>query len=81
MSASRLDITVCPIPADAITTTDSVVTARMAQRGFPRGTGGRAGRRDGCGRRCGAGWGRGDRGGVGKGTPPDDGRTWDPEAP
>ncbi len=82
MSASRLLITACPMPAEARTTTDSVVTARRAQRGFRRGTGG-AGLRgarpgEGCGRRRGAAVVRGDRGGVGKGIPPDGGRTWDP---
>ncbi|GHD15257.1 hypothetical protein GCM10010313_42670 [Streptomyces violarus] len=60
-----------------------MVTARMPQRGFPRRTGGaglRGCRREegGCGRRCGAAVVREDRGGVGKRTPPDDGRTWDP---
>ncbi|WP_244207100.1 hypothetical protein [Streptomyces swartbergensis] len=58
-----------------------MVTTRMPQRGFRRRTGG-AGLREacpgeGCGRGCGAAVDRGDRGGVGKETPPDDSRTWD----
>ncbi|GHE69827.1 hypothetical protein GCM10014715_24550 [Streptomyces spiralis] len=73
MPTSRLETTACPIPAEASTTTDSVVAARMAQRGLRRGTGaygtpsGRCGtaacrdpRRDrAAGRDCGD-----DRGGV-----------------
>ncbi|GAA0638571.1 hypothetical protein GCM10009535_13930 [Streptomyces thermocarboxydovorans] len=55
-----------PMPAEASTTTESVVTARIAQRGLRR-AGGRAARCGGCGRRCGAGRGRGERGGVDKG--------------
>ncbi|GGW36152.1 hypothetical protein GCM10010350_19520 [Streptomyces galilaeus] len=57
---SRLLIRVWPIPAEASTTTDSVMVARMAQRGRFLGAG-RTGRR-----RAGRG-GReaGDRGGVG----------------
>ncbi|MFB7933049.1 hypothetical protein ACFC4C_28500 [Streptomyces sp. NPDC056039] len=59
------------------------MSARMPQRGFRRRTGGAGlrGRRPeegGCGRRCEAVVVRGDRDGVGKRTPPDDGRTWDP---
>ncbi|GHF77193.1 hypothetical protein GCM10018783_54180 [Streptomyces griseosporeus] len=65
MSASRLLSTEWPIPAEASTATDSVVTTRMAQRGFPRGAGGRDGRPDGCERRCGR---SGERGGVGTGN-------------
>ncbi|GAB1329273.1 hypothetical protein ACE1SV_36120 [Streptomyces sennicomposti] len=56
MSASRLETTACPIPAEASSTTDRVVAARMAQRGLRRGTGAKgswAGRGDG---------GRGGRG-------------------
>ncbi|GGM05288.1 hypothetical protein GCM10010129_56100 [Streptomyces fumigatiscleroticus] len=77
MSDSRLLITACPIPAEASTTTDSVVTARTAQRGFFRRTGGRGTAPDGRGRRrCGGGpprplgaggLGERERGGVGKG--------------
>ncbi|GAA5211659.1 hypothetical protein GCM10023323_44200 [Streptomyces thinghirensis] len=78
MSESRLESTACPIPAEASTTTDRAVTARMAQRGFFRRTGGLGGRREGRGPpRCGGGPPRGDaagtrgeRGGVGKVTPP-----------
>ncbi|MFC9508022.1 hypothetical protein [Streptomyces sp. NPDC057002] len=60
-----------------------MVSARMPQRGFRRRAGGAdlRGRRTeegGCGRRFGAAVVREDRGGVGKRTPPDDGRTWDP---
>ncbi|RDD89969.1 hypothetical protein DVZ84_08070 [Streptomyces parvulus] len=66
------------MPAEASTTTESAVTARMAQRGFFRRTGGRGGRPEGRGPpRCGGGPPRGDeagtrgeRGGVGKVTPP-----------
>ncbi len=47
MSESRLESTACPIPAEASTTTDRAVTARMAQRGFFRRTGGLGGRREG----------------------------------
>ncbi|GAA2246387.1 hypothetical protein GCM10010415_00050 [Streptomyces atrovirens] len=75
MSSSRPLITACPIPAEASTTTDSVETVRMTQRGFPRGfprggaadAAGRGPSRAGRGGRCGAGRGLGDRGGVGKG--------------
>ncbi len=77
MSSSRPVSTACPIPADPSTTTDSAVTARMAQRGFLRRTGGFGGRRDGRGARCGRGaprpaeaGTRDERGGVDKGTPP-----------
>ncbi|GHA86887.1 hypothetical protein GCM10010330_46540 [Streptomyces tendae] len=70
--------TACPIPAEPSTTTESAVTARTAQRGFLRRTGGLGGRRDGRGPpRCGGGpprpveaGTRDERGGVGKGTPP-----------
>ncbi|GHD64128.1 hypothetical protein GCM10010317_062120 [Streptomyces mirabilis] len=63
------------MPAEARTTTEIVVTTRMAQRGFFLRTGGRTvdrsgGRRErgGCGRLWGRGCGRaGERGGVGKG--------------
>ncbi|GHB61063.1 hypothetical protein GCM10010377_60010 [Streptomyces viridiviolaceus] len=63
------------MPAEASTTTDRAVTARMAQRGFLRRTGGRGDRPDGRGRpRCGGGppaavgtGTRGERGGMGKG--------------
>jgi hypothetical protein len=41
VGADELVTTACPIPADASTTTDSVVAARMAQRGFFGRTGGR----------------------------------------
>ncbi|BCM67322.1 hypothetical protein EASAB2608_02656 [Streptomyces sp. EAS-AB2608] len=84
MPASRLVTTACPIPAEASTTTDSVVTARMAQRGRRGGrtertgrSGGRGTRRGGCGRRCGR---AGDRGGLGKEDTSGRGRTWDPGA-
>ncbi|GLP66533.1 hypothetical protein TUSST3_31530 [Streptomyces sp. TUS-ST3] len=63
MSASRLVITAWPIPAEASTTTDSVVAARMAQRGRFRRTGGRAGRR--CGGRGRVAEGRGGVAGMG----------------
>ncbi|GHF05382.1 hypothetical protein GCM10018772_33300 [Streptomyces fumanus] len=75
MSASRPESTAWPIPAEASTTTDSAVTARRVQRGRRRGGPG-AGRGR---RRCGGGPPRagaagtrreGERGGVGKGTPP-----------
>ncbi|CAM5453824.1 hypothetical protein STENM223S_07493 [Streptomyces tendae] len=90
MSESRPVSTACPIPAEASTTTDSAVTARlcMAQRGFFRRTGGLGGRRDGPGaaalrRRPAPGRGR-DPGGAGRrgqgdtsaGAGPE-GRTWD----
>ncbi|GGY71517.1 hypothetical protein GCM10010300_13310 [Streptomyces olivaceoviridis] len=92
MPASRLATTACPIPAEASTTTDSVVTARMAQRGRRGGrtgrtrrSGGRGTRRGDRGRRCGLGApptllavGEGDRGGLGKGDTSGRGRTWDP---
>ncbi|GAA3805803.1 hypothetical protein GCM10022403_044810 [Streptomyces coacervatus] len=69
MPASRLVTTACPIPAEARTTTERVVAARITQRGFLRGTGGRgprgSGVRAGWGRRCG-GAGAADRGWVGK---------------
>ncbi|GAA1010000.1 hypothetical protein GCM10009564_26830 [Streptomyces thermogriseus] len=67
MSASTLETTACPIPAEASTTTDRVAAARMAQRGLRRGTGAygtRAGLAGppgptGCrGARCGRGRGR-----------------------
>ncbi|GAA3189839.1 hypothetical protein GCM10010451_44310 [Streptomyces virens] len=72
MSSSRLLSTACPIPAEASTTTDSVVTVRMTQRGLRRagagaGAGGRASRADGRREGRGAVRGREDRGGVGKG--------------
>ncbi|GGQ98085.1 hypothetical protein GCM10010216_70790 [Streptomyces flaveolus] len=78
MSASRPESTACPIPAEASTTTDSAVTARTAQRGLLRRTAGTGGRREGRGRvRCGGGppcggdaGTLGERGGVGKVTPP-----------
>ncbi|GAA4008553.1 hypothetical protein GCM10022384_62910 [Streptomyces marokkonensis] len=78
MSASRPESTACPIPAEASTTTDSAVTARTAQRGLFRRTGGLGGRRDGRappGRGGGPPRGdaagtRGERGGVGKVAPP-----------
>nr|BFD84444.1 hypothetical protein StreXyl84_38450 [Streptomyces sp. Xyl84] len=70
MSASRLETTACPIPAEARTTTETVVAARMAQRGLRRGGGAygmRAAREGAAGcrgpRRGGAG-GRGGRGDV-----------------
>ncbi|GGQ24990.1 hypothetical protein GCM10010279_36220 [Streptomyces mutabilis] len=75
MSESRPESTACPIPAEASTTTDRAVTARMAQRGRFRRTGGRGGRLKAP--RCGGGTPRdvavgtrGERGGVGKVTPP-----------
>ena len=58
MPASRLLITAWPIPAAARSTTDSVVAARMAQRGRPRRAGGRGTRR------AAGGGGRGGRDGV-----------------
>ncbi|GGQ84071.1 hypothetical protein GCM10010250_64190 [Streptomyces althioticus] len=68
MSSSSPLSTACPIPAEASTTTDSVVTVRMTHRGRRRGgAGGRVAGRDGrAGRRSGF-RGRGERGGVGKG--------------
>ncbi|GGS48703.1 hypothetical protein GCM10010206_07790 [Streptomyces cinerochromogenes] len=92
MPASRLVTTACPIPAEASTTTDSVVTARMAQRGRRGGRTDRTGRSGGCGtRRGGCGRrrclgapaalvpvGEGDRGGLGKEDTSGRGRTWDP---
>ncbi|GHE11627.1 hypothetical protein GCM10010339_72130 [Streptomyces alanosinicus] len=82
MPASRLLITACPIPAEASTSTDSVVIARIAQRGRRGGrtdltgrSGGRGTRRGGCGRRCGR---AGDRGGLAKKDTSGRGRTWDP---
>ncbi|GJF23286.1 hypothetical protein SHO565_38500 [Streptomyces sp. HO565] len=78
MSASRPESTACPIPAEASTTTDSPVTARMAQRGFFRRTAGPGERPAGRGRvrwgggpPCGGDAGTlGERGGVGMVTPP-----------
>ncbi|GGR04114.1 hypothetical protein GCM10010251_19520 [Streptomyces aurantiogriseus] len=60
MSASRVLTTEWPMPAEARTTTDSVITARTAQRGRFLRTGRAGGRRGRC-------WGleAGDRGGVG----------------
>ncbi|PNV34265.1 hypothetical protein C1708_19630 [Streptomyces sp. DH-12] len=56
------------------------MTVRMTQRGRRRGGAGGCGAgRDGrAGRRPGV-RGRGERGGVGKGAPPDDGRAWNRE--
>ncbi|MET9759676.1 hypothetical protein ABZ016_11545 [Streptomyces sp. NPDC006372] len=59
------------------------MTTRRPQRGFRARADGAALRAalrgarpgEGCGRRCGAVVVRGDRGGVGKGIPPDGGRT------
>ncbi|MFJ8465749.1 hypothetical protein ACIRDZ_17940 [Streptomyces swartbergensis] len=54
-----------------------MVTTRKPQRGFRRRTGGAGLREARAGEGCGAAVDREDRGGVGKGTPPDDSRTWD----
>ncbi|CAM5692100.1 putative protein OS=Streptomyces fumanus OX=67302 GN=GCM10018772_33300 PE=4 SV=1 [Streptomyces fumanus] len=75
MPASRPESTAWPIPAEASTTTDSAVTARRVQRGRRRGgPGAGRGRRRCGGRPAPGGGGRdpegGERGGVGKGTPP-----------
>src|SRR5690606_14719105 len=75
ISESRPVSTACPVPAEASTTTDRVVTARIAQRALRR-AGGRGPPRAGRGGGRGVVRGRGDRGGVGKGAPPDDGRAW-----
>ncbi|GKQ33752.1 hypothetical protein ALMP_03030 [Streptomyces sp. A012304] len=59
MFESRLLTTEWPMPAEAMITTDSVIVARMAQRGRLLRTGGRSGGRRG-GREAAE-----DRGGVG----------------
>nr|BBJ53123.1 hypothetical protein SAVMC3_57520 [Streptomyces avermitilis] len=67
MSASRLVTTAWPIPAEARTTTDSVVTIRMDQPGRLGRLGRTGGRRAGEGRGRRGGRAAGERGGVGMG--------------